>query len=106
LDRVFAHPYWRNREADENLKGAVENLKDMITGQATVLAISSIAGGYDEAAITCAATRTDDIGFPHRPNMRPKSGPFPPVRLQTTGDTATLIGSPRGIRNFAHTPEF
>jgi len=33
------HFYGRNREADEHLKGAVENIKDVITGQATILAL-------------------------------------------------------------------
>jgi hypothetical protein len=70
LDRVIARLYWRNREADEHFEGAVENLKDMITGQATVLALGAITGGYDDAPITCAALRAYDIGFPHQPNMR------------------------------------
>jgi hypothetical protein len=44
--------YWRNREADEDFEGAVENLKEVITGQAMILAFASLTGGYDNAAIT------------------------------------------------------
>jgi hypothetical protein len=45
----------RYREADEYFKGAVENIKDVITGQATILALFPLRGGYDDAAITSAA---------------------------------------------------
>jgi len=62
--------YWRNREADEHFEGAVENLKEVITGQATILAFAPLTGRYDNAAIPSAALRADDIGFPHWMNMR------------------------------------
>jgi hypothetical protein len=68
--------YWRNRETDEHLKGAVENIKDVITGQATILALCPLRGGYDDAAITCAALGTDNIGFPHRQSMGRRPGFF------------------------------
>jgi hypothetical protein len=42
-DRVIARLYWRNREADEHFERAVENLKDMITGQASILALDPLA---------------------------------------------------------------
>jgi hypothetical protein len=61
---------WRDRKADEHFKGSVENLKDMIAGQATVLALAPINGGYFDAAISGAALGTDDIGFPHGRNLR------------------------------------
>src|SRR6202008_2898749 len=44
--------YWLNRETDEHLKGAVENVKDVIAGQATILALCPLSGGYDDAEIT------------------------------------------------------
>ena len=34
----------RNREADKHSEGAVENVKDVITGQATILALGPLAG--------------------------------------------------------------
>jgi hypothetical protein len=39
------HFYGRNREADEHLKGAVKNVKDMITGQAAILALVPLGTG-------------------------------------------------------------
>lgn len=63
-------PYWWDREADEHLEGAVKYLKNMIAGQATVLAFPALAGGDDDPAISGAAIRADDVRFPHRPNMR------------------------------------
>jgi hypothetical protein len=47
--------YQGNRETDEHLEGAVENIKDVITGQATILALSPLKGGHNDAAITSAA---------------------------------------------------
>jgi hypothetical protein len=55
----------RDREADEYFEGAVENLKDVITGHATILALAPLGGGYDDATITGAALGTYNIGFPH-----------------------------------------
>jgi hypothetical protein len=57
--------FWRDREADEHFEGAVENLKDVITGQASILAFGPLTGGYDDAAITGPALGADNIGFPH-----------------------------------------
>jgi hypothetical protein len=37
--------YWLNREPDEHSKGAVENLKEVITSQAMILALDPPAGG-------------------------------------------------------------
>ena len=37
--------YWRDREADEHFEGAVEDLKDVIAGQATILALAPLTGG-------------------------------------------------------------
>lgn len=78
--------YWRNRETDEHFESAVENLKEVITGQATVLALGPRTGGYDDAAIPSAALGTDDIGFPHQLNMRRaprifQSGSLPQSKL-------------------------
>ena len=42
MDRVIARLCWRNREADEHFEAAFENLKDMITGQATILALDPL----------------------------------------------------------------
>ena len=68
--------FWRDREADEHFEGAVEILKDVITGQASILAFGPLTGGYDDAAIPCAAFGTDNIGFPHGRNMRSDPGVF------------------------------
>jgi hypothetical protein len=35
---------WRNCEADKHFDGAIENVKDVITGQATILALGPITG--------------------------------------------------------------
>jgi hypothetical protein len=35
---------WRNREADKHCDGAIENVKDVITGEATILALGPLAG--------------------------------------------------------------
>ena len=35
---------WGNREADKHFDGAIENVKDVITGQATILALWPPAG--------------------------------------------------------------
>jgi hypothetical protein len=61
--------YRLDREADEHFECTVENLKDVITGQATIFALGPLAGGYNDAAITSAALGTDNIGFPHRESM-------------------------------------
>jgi len=65
---------WGNREADKHFEQSVENLKDVITGQASILAFGPLTGGYDDAAIPCAAFGADNIGFPHGRNMRSDPG--------------------------------
>jgi hypothetical protein len=67
---------WRNREADKDFEGAIENVKDVITGQASILAFGPFTGGYDDAAIPCAAFGADNIRFPHGRNMRSDPGVF------------------------------
>src|SRR5262249_44059312 len=62
--------YWRNSETNEHFEGAVENLKDVIAAQATILALLALTGGQDDATISGSAIGTDDVGFPHRPNMK------------------------------------
>jgi hypothetical protein len=67
--RVIGGSFLGDREADEHFEGAVENLKDVITGQATVLSLGPLTGDYDDAAITGPALGADNIGFSHQPNM-------------------------------------
>jgi hypothetical protein len=54
-----------DREADGDFGRAVENLKDMITEQAMVLALGPFAGSHFNTAIASAAFRASDIGFDH-----------------------------------------
>jgi hypothetical protein len=44
---------------------SVENLKNVITGQATILALAPLTGGQDDAVIAGPTFRADNIGFPH-----------------------------------------
>ncbi len=36
---------WRNREADKHFEQSLENLKDVITGQTSILAFGPLTGG-------------------------------------------------------------
>ena len=54
-----------DRKADQYPEGFVENLKDMIAGQAAILALRSLDGSQADAPITGAASGTDNVGFPH-----------------------------------------
>ena len=76
--------YWRSCEADKHFELAVENLKEVITGQAMILALSPLTGGNDDAAIPGAAHGTDNICFPHLLSMFRK-----PVVFQS-GSPATI----------------
>jgi hypothetical protein len=58
----------------KHFEQSLENLKDVITGQASILAFGPLTGGYDDAAIPCAAFGADNIGFPHGRNMRSDPG--------------------------------
>jgi len=62
------------READEHRERTVENLKGVITGQASILACFAFTGGYDDAVITSAALRAINIGFPHQTAFPYSSG--------------------------------
>src|SRR5258708_35853761 len=67
---LLRHLNWRNRETDEHLKGAVENIKDFITGQA-ISPLAPLAGGYDDAEITSAT-----LGAGNRISTSPKYAPL------------------------------
>ena len=67
---------WRTGETDKDLECPIESLKDVITGQATILALCPLGGGYDDAEITSAALGTDNIGFPHDESMARLPGFF------------------------------
>jgi hypothetical protein len=69
--------YWRARKTDEHLEGSIKALKDVIAGQATILAPFPFGDGYDDAAISGTAVRADDTGFPHDPKNAPLPTHFP-----------------------------
>jgi hypothetical protein len=49
--RVIGGTFWRDRETDEHFQGAVENLKDVITGQASILALGPLTGVFPSACL-------------------------------------------------------
>jgi hypothetical protein len=59
-----------DRKMDQYPEGSVENLKNVITGQAAILALRSIDGSQADAPIAGAAVGTDNVGCPHHLNMR------------------------------------
>jgi hypothetical protein len=69
--------YWRARKTDEHLEGSIKALKDVIAGQATILAPFPFGDGYDDAAISGTAARADDAGFPHDPKYALLLARFP-----------------------------
>jgi hypothetical protein len=43
-DLFASRGLWRNREADKHFEQSVENLKDVIAGQASILAFGPLTG--------------------------------------------------------------
>jgi hypothetical protein len=54
-----------HRESDRYLAGPVEDLKQMIADQTTILALGLLAARHFNAAIASPALGTDDVGLSH-----------------------------------------